>query len=238
MTPNPRIVFHIGGAYHPTEEQAAAIIGWLGDGYDCAVYDGNAAFGALEDADLFVVMGMYWAGMEQPSGGLPYQTPPIGHQIAFEQYVASGRPLLVHHAAIFSYDDWPRFTELLGFRWAWNTTSYAPVDTYQVKIRPTGHPVVAGVKDYIIEDELYMDVAITPGLQTETHAAVQVHDDAPIRGNGHSPTRSIPTVITAEGGRIAGAGRVVYLVNGHDMQAFTCPVMPRLWCNAINWLLS
>ena len=44
--------------------------------------------------------------------------------------------------------------------------------------------------------------------------------------------------LTAEGGRVPGAGKLAYLVNGHDMQAFGSPEFRKLWINTIRWLLD
>ncbi len=234
-----RIVFLVGGAYHPTEEQASTVIDWLGDDHEYQMYDGVAAFEALDTADLFVPMGMHWQGMTHPMiGGMSYRPLQASHQAAFERYVASGRPLLVHHAAIFSYDDWPRFGELIGFQWKWDATSYAPPTRYTVKVKPTGHPVVEGVDDYELVDELYVDVQITPGLNPVSHAETYIRDDRQVRANGRSTARALPMVCTAEGGRVEGAGRLVYLVNGHDMRAFEPPSIRQLWINAVRWLLE
>jgi type 1 glutamine amidotransferase len=237
--PRKKVVFHIGGAYHPTEEQAGVIIGWLGADYACQMYDGVAAFEVLDDADLFVVMGMHWSGMmHEQSSGLLYRPMRAIHRTAFENYVTSGRPLLVHHAAIFSYDDWPRFGELLVFRWRWDATSFVPVTEYSVEIKPTGHPVVAEVDNYVITDELYINVQVTPGLNPVVHAATYIQDEDSVRGNGHRAAREVPMVFTAEGGRVPGAGKVVYLVNGHDMRAFECAALRQMWLNAVNWLME
>ncbi|MBN1964760.1 MAG: ThuA domain-containing protein [Anaerolineae bacterium] len=237
--PGKRIVFHIGGAYHPTAEQAAAVAGWLGSNFVCTAYDGVQAFDALDDADLLVVMGMHWPGMdEEPPGGLRYVPMQSAHRAAFERYVTSGRPLLAHHAAIFSYSDWPRFSDLLGFRWDWETTSYAPVTEYDVQIKPTGHPITQGVTHFTIEDELYVNIQVTPGFEPESHAAVHIRSERTVRGNGHRVTQEVPLVFTAEGGRGPGAGRLVYLANGHDMKAFECPALRQLWINAVRWLLQ
>lgn len=233
------IVFHVGGAFHPTEEQAVAVADWLGADYACHSYDGLAAFEALDDADLLVLMGMHWAaGMTDDLGfGPHYQPMRAAHKTAFERYVASGRPLLVHHAAIFSYEDWPRFGELIGFQWQFDATRYAPVTEYQVTVEPTGHPIVAGVDDYMIVDELYVDVQITSGLNPQIHAAVYIQNEIPTEGNGHSRAKDVPMVFTAEGGRISGAGKVVYLANGHDMQTFECAALQQIWLNAVDWLV-
>lgn len=222
-----RLIFHVGGpAFHPTLEQARVIQGWLGPDFDCATYDGVDAFMHLDDCDLLVIMGLHWTGMSADrSGNLVYRPMTLAHQHALEMYVASGRPVLCHHGSIASYDDWPRFGELIGFAWIWGVTSHSELGDHQVRILPTGHPVVAGVSNYTIHDELYHDVRIAPGMQ------VAVHAEATWQG------RMLPMVFTGESGRTPGAGRTVYLANGHDMQAFACPAMKQLWNNAVRWLL-
>jgi type 1 glutamine amidotransferase len=222
-----RIVFHTGGpAFHPVDQQAAQIAGWLGDGYECQVADGLAAFDLLDGCDLFVVMGLHWTGMgEAWAGSLPYYPLTAKQQGAFERYVASGRPLIAHHGAIASYDDWPRFGELLGFTWVWGVTTHSPLGEHTVEVLPTGHPIVAGVEAYTLFDELYYDVKVTPGL------AMSVHAEATWDGQPR------PMIVTASGGRVAGAGRTVYLANGHDLRAFACPALAQIWRNAVRWAL-
>ncbi|MBN2470121.1 MAG: ThuA domain-containing protein [Anaerolineae bacterium] len=238
MREKPRIVFLVGGAYHPAGEQAEAVCDWLGAGYDCVIRSGVAAFEALDEADLFVPMGSHFTGMTAPERGLTYEAPQASHRHAFERYVASGKPILVHHGAIVAYDDWPRFTELLGFRWVRGITHHPPVSEFRVRVKPTGHPVLDGVADYTIIDELYIDVQVMPGLTPEVHAAAYIPDDTLPQSNGHTFLREQPLVWTAEGGRVPGAGKVVYLANGHDMRAFAGPALQRLWLNAVRWLLT
>ena len=79
---------------------------------------------------------------------------------------------------IASYDDWPRFGELLGFAWIWGKTNHSPIADYQVHFLPTDHPIVAGVSDFRIHDELYYDIAITPGLKVQTHAQAEFDEIA------------------------------------------------------------
>jgi type 1 glutamine amidotransferase len=214
-----RIVFHVGGPdFHPVAEQARQIIGWLDHRYECEVHDGLAAFEQLNGADLLVLMGLHWAGMAPQ---MTYHPLTPRHQAALEAYAASGRPIVAHHGAIASYDDWPRFGELVGFAWIWGTTNHSPVGEYAVRVLPTAHPVVAGVGDFSIRDELYYDIAIAPGLEVTTHAHAEYQD------------RRLPMVMTAH-----DAGKRVYLANGHDLRAFECPAMKTLWTNAIGWSLN
>lgn len=218
-----KIVFQIGGpAFHPVDQQSKAIAGWLGDrfAYDCC--DGVDAFDHLNDCDLLVLMGLHWRGMAP----LPYRPMQETHQKAFRQYVASGRPLIAHHGAIASYDDWPSYGGLIGFSWVWQLTTHSPVGEYNIAVLPTGHPVIKGVADYRLHDELYYNIQVAAEFQPAIHA--QVDWDSIRR----------PMVMTAEGGRIAGAGKVVYLANGHDMQAYESPALRQIWINAVNWCLN
>ena len=171
-------------------------------------------------AELLVIMGLHWTGYDR------YEPMQPAHKAAFERYVRSGRPIIAHHGGIASYDDWPRFGELLGFAWIWGRTNHSPIADYDVRVLPTGHPIVAGMSDFRIRDELYYDIAITPGLKVQTHA------EADFDG------KRLPMVMTATGGRIDGAGKVTYLANGHDMKALDCPAMQPLWRNAVAWALE
>jgi len=223
-----QIMFHTGGpAFHPVAEQATMLMGWLGERYQYAMYDGVDAFEHLEACDLLVLMGLHWTGMSADwCGNLAYRPMDEEHRHAFESYIASGRPVLAHHGAIASYDDWPRFGELLGFTWVWGTTTHSPIDTYQVQALPTQHPIITGVYDYTIYEELYYNVRVTPGLAATVHAATSWEE------------HPAPMILSAQGGRTPGAGRTVYLANGHDLRAFEAPMLKTIWVNAITWLLA
>ena len=218
----PRIVFHVGGPdFHPVADQARAIALWLGSEYQCELHDGVDAFDHLDGCDLLVLMGLHWTGMAP----LSYRPMETLHRAALERYVASGRPLVAHHGAVASYDDWPRFGQLVGVAWVWGTTSHSPIGTHTVRVRQTNHPVISGVGDFDIVDELYYDLRIANDL------TMQVHAEAEWNGRAH------PMVITAEGGRVRGAGKMVYLANGHDLRAFEAPAMRMFWVNAVRWVL-
>jgi hypothetical protein len=218
------ILFHVGGpAFHPVEAQARAISDWLGEQHSYRFADGVDAFENLEDLDLLVLMGLHWTGM---GSELTYRPMEARHQAAFERYICSGRPLLAHHGAVASYDDWPMFARLVGISWVWGYTSHSPCGQYTIQACPSQHPVTRGVEDYTLEDELYYALSLNADMRSQVLASV----------NYEGVDR--PMVITAEGGRVAGAGRLVYLANGHDLRAFECPALRRLWLNAVGWLLG
>jgi uncharacterized protein len=221
-----KLVFHVGGpAFHPVAEQARCVAEWLGQGFTREMREGADAFNDLSDCDLLVLMGLHWTGMDADwCGNLTYRPLNDHQKQSFVNYVASGRPILAHHGGIASYDDWPQFGQLLGFTWDWAITKHSPIGTYRVEVLPTGHPIVDGVSDYDLYDELYYDVQLTPGLAPTVHA------------QAHWEGRALPMVMSAKGGRIEGAGRTVYLANGHDMRAFACPALKHLWINSVRWL--
>jgi len=214
-------VLHVGGPdFHPVARQAARIIEWLGAPDRCELHDGIDAFDHLDAADLLILIGLHWTGMTPQMAYRPMQP---RHRAALEAYVVAGRPLVAHHGAIASYDDWPRFGELVGFTWIWGKTNHSPIGDYAVRVLATGHPIVQGVGDFEIHDELYYDIAVAPGLEVTTHA------EADFQG------RRLPMVMTAQR---SVQGKIAYLANGHDMKAFDCPAMKSLWVNAVRWALD
>jgi hypothetical protein len=233
MSNIPRIQVLAGGPYHPVAAQFALIGSLLGDRAMVVCRDGSSAFDELAACDLLVLGGLHWTGVESgthlwPDGvePSPYRSPDAAQKRAFVDYVASGRPLLAWHSGTGSFDDWPEFGALLGFTWVWGKTAHSQYANWHVDVEPTGHPVVAGIESYDVDDELYYDIEVTPGLQTTVHATA-LYDDA-----------RRPMVITAEGGRIAGAGRTAFLANGHDLQTLESADFRRVIVNTIDWLLA
>ncbi|MCE0483486.1 MAG: ThuA domain-containing protein [Methylacidiphilales bacterium] len=233
-THSARIHVLTGGPYHPVTAQFQQFQSDLGSRAQIHFYEGIEAFDHLKDCDLLVLGGLHWTGSAPdkhwwPEGVKPggYHPPTEAQKAAYVQYVASGRPLLGWHGGIASYDDWPEFGTLLGFRWDWRVTLHSQYKEWQVKVEPTGHPVVEGVGDYQIQDEIYYNVQITPGLDYAVHAWAQIQELV-----------RFPMILTGQGARIAGAGKTAYLANGHDLKSTSCEAFRKVVVNTLNWLLS
>jgi type 1 glutamine amidotransferase len=218
----PRIIFMVGGhESHPANAQAQQIIAWLGAEYACHTAEGRAAFEHLNECDLLVLMGQHWTGLHEE-----YRSPSEAHRRNFEKYVQGGHPIVTVHSAISSYDDWTRFAELVGFEWLRGVTSHSPLGEFDIDVLNTGHPIIEGVSNYRIHDELYCDVGTTPGME------VQVHAQATWAQRRH------PMIMTAVGGRMAGAGKTTFLANGHDRKTYLSPALQQIWINTVRWSLS
>jgi uncharacterized protein len=229
----PSIHVLSGGPYHPVAAQFAVLQEALSDRAEISCYPGASAFDQLDACDLFVLAGMHWTDCAPdrhvwPEGVEPcsYTAPTDAQKQAFVEYVSSGRPVLGWHGGVASFDDWPEFGRLIGFRWDWRVTTHTAYANWAITVEPTGHPVIAGVGDFALDDELYCNVQITPGLDFVVHAWARYHE---IR---------LPMIVTAEGGRIAGAGRTAFLANGHDLKTMACESYRRVAVNTLRWLLT
>jgi hypothetical protein len=223
-----------GGPYHPVTAQFRQFQELLGDRARISFYEGVEAFDHLDECDLLVLGGLHWTGSAPdqhawPEGVTPcgYTRPTEAQKAAYVKYVASGRPLLGWHGGIASYDDWSDFGVLLGFRWDWRVTLHSHYKEWLVKVAPTGHPVLAGVGDFRIDDELYFNVQITPGLDYTVQAWAIFEDIV-----------RFPMIMVGQGGRIAGAGKTAYLANGHDLRSTANATYRQAVLNALDWLLA
>jgi type 1 glutamine amidotransferase len=220
----PLIRFHVGGPdFHPVEKQAREIECWLGPDFTCFFHHDKEIFEHLPQTDLLVVMGLFYSAEKGYTPLTPSQ------ESAISSYIGSGRPLLLHHGAAASYDDSEVFKRLIGINWVWGgerPTQHSPLGDYGVKVTRPDHPLMANVGNYTLRDELYYDLFTQPGITPEVLAEAEYEG------------RRLPMVQCFQGGREAGAGKGVYLANGHDMRAFECPALRQLWLNAVQWLLS
>lgn len=231
----PNILFQTGGPYHPVGQQADLIRTWLPAGWTLETAHGADVFDRLDAADVFVAAGLHWTGLGADGKSHVWTdgVAPHGYvaltekqKAAFRAYVSSGRAILGFHGGVASYDDWPEYGNLLGFRWQWGITGHTPVKDWTVLIEGA-HPSVAGVETFTLNDEIYYGIQVAPQMDTGIHAAARPYEG--IR---------VPMVLTANGGRSVGAGRTAYLANGHSMKSFECPALRPLWLNTLHWLVG
>lgn len=216
------IRFHVGGPrFHPVDEQATIISTWLDAHHRISIRNDVAAFADLEDVDLLVMMGMFWQGMSADwAGNMTYQPPSEHDRANFLRYCDSKRPMIVHHGAIGGHDDWSEFGNRLGVKWGWQRASHSPFQQHTINIGPSSHPIVRGLTDFTIDDEIYYKLWMDE-TRNPTHHAWAEWD-----GAAH------PMITTLD--ESTHVGRAVYIALGHNVRSMEPPAMRRLWRNAVE----
>jgi hypothetical protein len=133
-------------------------------------------------------------------------------------HVRSGGGLLGLHGASICFDDWPDWRELLGGVWRWGRSSHPPLgDPVRVGVARDRHPIVAGVPDFDVVDEVYGFLDLTDDVEALM--------SSPHGGRAHP-------LLWA---RTVGAGRVVYDALGHHVPSYAVPEHREVVRRAAVW---
>ncbi len=135
-------------------------------------------------------------------------------------YIAAGQPLLAMHSACICFDDWPECGEIVGGAWNWSRSSHPPFGSaVPVTVHADRHPIVAGLQDFEIVDEVYGFLDTEPDvvpLLSSPHGAV----DHPL--------------LWAR--TLTDGARVVFDALGHDHQSYDHAVHRLILQRAGQWL--
>jgi type 1 glutamine amidotransferase len=121
-------------------------------------------------------------------------------QEALFEYVRSGHGYVSIHGADNAAPDWlPAWREMLGgiYSHVGLPNSKPKKGSYTIKIADTAHPITRGLGDFPLQDELYYDIQMQPGVE-------------PLATTEHAG-KTWPVAWT----RTFGAGRVFHTPLGH-----------------------
>jgi type 1 glutamine amidotransferase len=141
----------------------------------------------------------------------------------FLSFIERGAGLVVMHHALASYQQWPDYERIIGGKYLETAVGATPASGYEhdlqvpVVVVAKDHPVTAGIKDFVIHDEIYLGFRVAP-------------DVTPLLTTTH-PKSGKPLAWT----RTEGKSRVVYLQLGHDRKAYENPNFRRLVAQSIQW---
>lgn len=147
---------------------------------------------------------------------------------SFLNFFKEGAPAIFLHHSLLSYREWDAFPDIIGGRY-YNKTPFISVhgDTlqsvyqhevnYTVNIVNSKHPITLGMDDFEILDETYNDYYVKDDVE------VLLTTDHVLSG---SKLGWINTY---------GKSHVVYLINGHDENAYSNPNYQKLLYNSIRW---
>ena len=172
------------------------------------------AFGDLADADLVIV---------NTASGTPGVDDASDEDWArafglLSRYVERSGPLLALHLASGSFREVPAWAGWIGGAWIPGTSMHPPIAMSHVAVRTDLHPIVAGLTDFDVYDEMYSYQDVQPGnVVLATHRYEE---------------RDHPLVWTRE----TGSRRAVYDALGHGVRAYDSPERVRLLQREALWL--
>jgi type 1 glutamine amidotransferase len=200
--------------WHPFGETSERLGAILQSRHEVTVTTDVAAALAGLDADAWEVAVLNFGSAERE---LPTDAACVD---GISRFAAAGGALLACHvvATVFPAD--PRWEDILGGRWVRGTTMHPPQGDAEIRISPTAHAVTRGLHDFVLVDERYSYLRVSPLVQV---LATHIHDEL------EHP------VIWAH--RLHSS-RVVYDGLGHDARSYDSEDHCRLVLNAVGWLLG
>lgn len=145
----------------------------------------------------------------------------------FSSLFDKGVGLVVLHHALVSYQKWPEYEQIIGGRYQEPDPNQGGVVTeavgwkhdeeIPVVVVATNHPVTAGLKDFVIHDEIYWGFRVGK-------------DVTPLVSTTH-PKSGKPLAWA----RTQGKSRVVYVQLGHGKEAFENLNYRKLLAQSIRW---
>ena len=134
-----------------------------------------------------------------------------------DAHVRGGGGLLALHGASICFDDWPGWADLLGATWRWGASGHPPLGPVRVAVLTGTHPVVEGVGDFDVVDEVYSSLDVADDVRPLMTAA---------------PEGVAQPLLWA---RTVGRGRVVYDALGHHPPSYDVADHVRIVQRAARW---
>jgi type 1 glutamine amidotransferase len=226
-----RAVVLSGGLTHDFPATTACLEALLDEaGFDVDVHTGTAgvdsSLEALPGAALLVVNALRWS-MTGPGTPDRYReraaeegaSPSPAAREALAAHLAGGGGVLGMHTASICFDDWPEWGDALGGHWEWGHSHHPPLGPEVAVTVGSAHPLVDGVDDFTIVDEVYGDLR-TREVTGLLHAATPGTD---------GPARPLLWA------REHGGGRVVYDALGHHPPSYEVPAHREIVRRALRW---
>ncbi|MEV5413682.1 ThuA domain-containing protein [Thermopolyspora sp. NPDC052614] len=209
-----------GGAFHDFAATSEALAEVLTEvGVDSEITEDIA--GALEDRPEVQLITVNALRCRMTDGRYGDQAARWRFELSAEARTAlldhldRGYGLLAVHAATLCFDDWRGWPRVVGACWNPGKSHHPPLGWTEVRVLG-GHPIVDGLRDFDVVDEVYSDLDVLPDVR-------------PLASAHGQPLLWARTV---------RRGRVVYDALGHDVRSFDSPVHRRLLQRAALWLLK
>ena len=184
--------------YHPLETLGEMMLDWLKDeGFSSVTLsnDRSVIASELDKYDLLIFC-------LQPNKFSPAE------EDAIVSFVDSGKKLMGIHSATVVDPENAKYIEMIGGRFI----HHSPHHEFTVKVAAPGHPMLEGIRDFKITDELSAASVLMTAFW-EDHAQPILY----LRAHGR--------------------GKVLYNALGHGLDAYENPNLKKLVAQGAKWLL-
>ena len=208
-------VLVLSGANHGFAESAAVIGAFLGDdpGINVTLTDDKGIFtsSGLAEQDVCVLGTGFTRAERHADGSATYHSELTADQEeGLLRFVAGGKGLVGVHGTGWWIGG--RAVDLIGGHANW----HPPGLTFTVNVEDSGHPIMQGIEDFEVEDEIYM---------TAYDPAIHILASAEWAEKGHPMAWVKPY----------GQGRVFYTALGHTSATFKRAAMQRMMRQGTLW---
>ncbi len=156
---------------------------------------------------------------------------------ALLEAVRAGTGFVALHGGNATFWNSAEYLRMIGSRFL----RHDPIKRFSVHIEQPSHPIVEGVSDFEIEDELFEIGGDTTKFEAFTEAFRQHGWSEDVVRIGEGPLQPEVTVLASAEGhpliytRTFGAGRVHYNALGHDEKALRNQSYRRLIVQGVKW---
>ncbi len=134
-------------------------------------------------------------------------------------FVKSGKGLVGLHFSSSSFQQWEAYKDLMGRAWVKGTSGHGPRHSFTVKIDKPAHPIMQGIKDFEVNDELYAKLQGTAPIE--------------VLASTYSPfSKKVEPMIFV---RTYGKGRVARNVLGHDVAVRSNENYKKILYRSVEW---
>jgi type 1 glutamine amidotransferase len=144
-------------------------------------------------------------------------------EAAIVAFLERGGSMLAMHCASICFDSWLQWRDILGASWSWEHSFHPPLGPANIRVMSDTHPIVAGLSDFVLDDEIYSRLILADDLAAPLLSA-----------EPESGAATQPVLWT----RRLGTGRIVYDALGHDSASMNHATHKTIIQRAAAWALD
>ena len=137
------------------------------------------------------------------------------------EFLKQGGGLFVTHFAVANVQNWRDSIDIYGAMWVNGKSTHGPYHEFRVDMADETHPIVEGVRPFIVNDELYFNLLMRPDM----HVIMSADEERA----GH--TVAEPMLVT----HYVYNARCVYFALGHDVKSCEPPEFRQIIVQSIEW---